>query len=343
VVITFVTVSPNKPVGGVTSIYQFANAMRRRGHDVHLVHRRWRGDRIEGPDKVTWCPLEEGIRHHFPLPFDPTKLPDADFVFFFDERIPPRCGLRLMFVQGLRVREKHQARMRSPCPKICVARWLVEVGREAGVPEEQLVYVPYGLDHQKYRVLTPIKDRPPRVAMLYHLHPVKGAEYGLEALARVKERNPGLEAVAFGTMDPAHLIPPWMRFLKSPPQSVLVGEIYNGSRVFVSPSIHEGFGFTAVEAMACGCALVTAANGGSDDYAHEGETALVVEPRDPGALADRIERLLVDDAERVRLATQGNEYVKRFDWDETSRVIESFLEKYAADPERYTRPALEVQ
>jgi glycosyltransferase involved in cell wall biosynthesis len=93
-----------------------------------------------------------------------------------------------------------------------------------------------------------------------------------------------------------------------------------------------------VEAMACGCALVTTDNGGSRDYAVDGETALVVPPGDPIALAVAAERLIRDGAIRTRLAASGSELVRsRFDWDNTAAVLEPRLEAYLADPGRYQK------
>ena len=56
-------------------------------------------------------------------------------------------------------------------------------------------------------------------------------------------------------------------------------------------------------------------------------------------MADHIESLLVDDDARMRLARSGREYVRRFDWDESARVLEQFLERYLADPAAYQQPA----
>jgi L-malate glycosyltransferase len=127
-----------------------------------------------------------------------------------------------------------------------------------------------------------------------------------------------------------------VRFWRAPDHAALADRIYNDSRVFLQPSYHEGFGYTAVEAMACGCALVTTDNGGSRDYAMDGETALVVPPGDPAALAGAAERLLRDDAQRARLADAGSALTRRrFDWDDTAALLERHLEAYVADPARY--------
>jgi len=82
-------------------------------------------------------------------------------------------------------------------------------------------------------------------------------------------------------------------------------DFYNSLSVFVLPSRYEGWGLPAAEAMACGAAVVCADNGGSRDFAIDGETALIVPPHQPQALADAICRLLDDDNLRKRLADAG--------------------------------------
>jgi glycosyltransferase involved in cell wall biosynthesis len=232
----------------------------------------------------------------------------------------------------------------APYPKICIARWLVQAAAGMGVPPEQLVYVPYGIKHGKYRITTPIDDRPLQVSMLYHNHFAKAPLVGLEALAEVQRRMPGVRAIAFGTEDPVTAIPPGVEFVKSPPQDVLVHDIYNHSRVFLCSSTIEGFGFCSVEAMACGAALVTTDNKGSDDFAVHDDTALVAPPDDPTALADHVETLLRDDDRRIAIATRGTAHARQFDWDVSAHRLETFFEQYAADPDHYrraTRPTVE--
>ena len=72
----------------------------------------------------------------------------------------------------------------------------------------------------------------------------------------------------------------------------------------------------AMEAMACGAALLTYDNGGCRDYARDGETALVARRRDVDDLAVRLARLVGDGELRRRLAGAGRELITRsFDWD----------------------------
>lgn len=343
--ITILAPSTKHPVGGVTALYEFANALRRRAHDVCLVHVDfigWPGNRldldaaIDHVDDVTWFRFEDGIEHRVRV-HDESELPDAEFVNYHSAAIPAGAGLPFLFLQGYRVLpadlERHG--FTAPCPKVCIAGWLMRIAEELGSPREQLVYIPYGLDHGKYRVVVSPDSRPPQVAMCFGSHYTKGGHAGLAALELVRSELPDLTAKVFGTVVPGRPLPDWVDFHHRPSQQVIVEEIYNGSRVFLNPSVTEGFGLPSVEAMACGCALVTAANGGSEDFAEDGETAAVADSNSPEELAEPLERLLRDDAVRLRLATAGRKLVGRFDWDESARRLEEFLTVYAADPGRY--------
>ena len=320
-------------------------------------------DQIRSLDDVGWISFEDGIEHAFPgagltpdgqpapiprkitmtgggrrLAWLAAQLPAADFIAAYDHQLPLSHGLPFVFIQGYRPEASalEEFAFRSPCPKVCVSRWLIEVGRQTGVPAEELIYVPNGLNHRKYRLVAPIEARSPLVSIAYHDHPQKGPAESLEVLAEVKRRVPGMEAIVFSQIPPVHDTAPWMTVVTDPPQEYIVDEIYNRSRVFLCTSRYEGFGFPSVEAMACGAALVTTANGGSADYAIDGDTALVCKPGDVAGLADSVERLLRDDELRIRLARQGMDYVRQnVDWDASAAKLEAFLAAYAADPGRY--------
>jgi L-malate glycosyltransferase len=343
--ITILVPSAKYPRGGTTALYEFANALRRRGHEICLVHVDFIGtwsDRavvIDSPidrvEDVTWCRFEEGIDHRIGVGAE-SDLPPADVINYYSPTLPEDAGKPFVFLQGNRVlpRRVEEWVFATPCPKVCVASWLVRVARQRGVRDKRLALVHCGLDHDKYRILVPAHDRPPSVAMCYGTDHKRGAA-GFEALEMVKARFPRLQAVVFGTSDPIQRIPEWMTFHRAPPQRVIVEEIYNRSRVFLNPSMIEGFGLTSIEAMACGCALVTVPNLGSEDFAIDGVTAAVSEGRGPAKLAARVCELFDDDDERLRLSAGGARFVRRFDWDESARRLETFLSAYAAHPGAY--------
>ena len=334
--------SPDR-TGGVTVLYELANACARRGHQVHFVHGPLTPYRVRVLDELPPFRFDERVEHHLVDRLDDTGLPSGDVVF--GGTAPRRLGLPVDLVQGFRMLREDVERdlYRSPFPKVCVASWLVDVGIRHGAPPGQLWYVPLGIDHRTFSVHTPQDRRDYDVAMLFHPHREKGFAVGLEALVDLRRRMSQLRAIVFGIDPPAFPLADWVRFLRAPDHATLAREVYNRSRIFLQPSYHEGFGYTAVEGMACGCALVTTDNGGSHDYAVDGQTALVVAPGDAPALAAAAERLLRDHAERARLAEAGAELVRRrFDWDNTAALLEPRLEAYVADPARYQQPPVDA-
>jgi glycosyltransferase involved in cell wall biosynthesis len=338
---SFVAPSTRHPSGGVAVIYEMATAMATRGHDVHLYHLNFFDGTVSTMDELRWFSFPAALTHHL-TPADARDLPsmfagDVIFGFPFDRRMPPESALPVVLVQGWKMLadeiERHA--YEAPCPKICVAGWLVEVGRHLGVPANELIHVPIGIHHDTYRVTRPIARRPLRLSFCYSSHPQKGAELALEVIHEIKRAVPGVEVVAFGAQSPEHALPSWITFVRQPSPGQLVDEIYNASRVFLCTSWVEGFGLANIEAMACGAALVTTNNGGSRDYAFHGETALVGPYGDVAALSEDVIGLLEADDRRVAVATAGQAYVRRFDWARTGELLEEFLERYVANPAAY--------
>jgi glycosyltransferase involved in cell wall biosynthesis len=83
----------------------------------------------------------------------------------------------------------------------------------------------------------------------------------------------------------------------------LLPAFYSGATVSVSPSPLEGFGFPAIESMACGTPVIVANSGGLPEVA--GEAAIRVPPKDPHALAAEIERISGDPGLVADLSNRG--------------------------------------
>jgi glycosyltransferase involved in cell wall biosynthesis len=337
----FVAPSTRHPSGGVAVIYEVAAALATRAHDVHLYHVNFFDGTVESVDELQWFPFPDGITHHFTPagPRDLPAIPDGDvfFGFSFDRDMAPQSGLPVVLIQGWQMLgdEIECHAYEAPCPKVCVAGWLVDVGRGLGVPANEFVHVPIGIHHDTYRVTRQIARRPLRISFCYSSHPQKGAQLALDVIGQVRRAVPGIEVVAFGAQPPEHDLPPWVTYVTRPSPRRLVDEIYNASRVFLCTSWVEGFGLANVEAMACGAALVTTSNGGSRDYALHGETALVGAYGDVAALSEHVITLLERDDQRMAIASAGRDFVRRFDWDRTAELLEAFLESYVANPAAY--------
>lgn len=94
-------------------------------------------------------------------------------------------------------------------------------------------------------------------------------------------------------------------------------DLYRGAELFAFPSLHEGFGLPALEALACGTPVV-ASNGSAMPEVLDG-AALLVDPRDVGALAQAMVRVLTDADLAADLRARGPERARLFSWERTAR------------------------
>jgi glycosyltransferase involved in cell wall biosynthesis len=97
--------------------------------------------------------------------------------------------------------------------------------------------------------------------------------------------------------------------------------LYNSAQVVVSPSLYEGFGLPAAEAMACGTAVIATTAGAFPEFIEDGRTGVLVPPGDACALADAIKALLADPDRCARMGAAASEHIRtNFTWERTARM-----------------------
>ncbi|MEP6546182.1 MAG: glycosyltransferase family 1 protein [Gammaproteobacteria bacterium] len=106
--------------------------------------------------------------------------------------------------------------------------------------------------------------------------------------------------------------------------------VYSAAELFAFPSLYEGFGIPLIEAMACGCAIVTA-NTCAPPEVIDGAGCLV-DPLDVDDIAAGMKRMLLDTHLRAGMIAKGLERAKDFSWDKCARqLLAVFDELGAAD------------
>jgi glycosyltransferase involved in cell wall biosynthesis len=92
-----------------------------------------------------------------------------------------------------------------------------------------------------------------------------------------------------------------------------VPALLGGALAFVYPSLYEGFGMPALEAMACGTPVLTSNSSSLPEVT--GEAALLVNPQDTAAMASALARLATDDGLRAELRERGLRRAASFTWE----------------------------
>jgi len=170
----------------------------------------------------------------------------------------------------------------------------------------------------------------PLVGMVGRLTWKKGYEFAIEAARLLRESLPSLrlDIVGDGPLRPAlteHVeragLQQTIRFLG---QRRDVAQLLRGFDCFMLSSVIEGMPNALLEAMALGRPVVTTSAGGSGEVVVDGESGLVVPPRDPRALASAVERVLTDRGLAERLGEAATHRVReKFSLEAMLRSIEA--------------------
>lgn len=204
--------------------------------------------------------------------------------------------------------------------------------REVAPPAGDVRVVHHGVDHERFRtgvdrasdlaLLAPHGITPPYVAFAGTLEPRKDVPTLVGAFARLAPSHPDLRLVLAGgdgwgvraVRDAVAASGVATRVLRP---GYLVNDaipaFFRCAEVVAYPSLVEGFGLPALEALACGAPLVTTTGSAIEEVV--GDAALLVEPGDAAGLAGRLARVLDDPDEACRLREAGPVHAEKFTWE----------------------------
>ncbi len=117
------------------------------------------------------------------------------------------------------------------------------------------------------------------------------------------------------------------------PEEELVA-LYNAADAFVYPSLYEGYGLPPLEAMACGCPVITGNTSSLPEVV--GDAGIMIDPTSEEALAQAIAHIVSSPDERVEMVNRGLQRVAQFSAERAARVTMDVYERVAAM--RHHRP-----
>jgi glycosyltransferase involved in cell wall biosynthesis len=204
----------------------------------------------------------------------------------------------------------------------------------AGAPDERIRIVTNGADLRRFHPAAGAPERPWGERMVFacrQLFPRKGIRFLIEAAAILKRRFPDLRVVLAGDGFERPALERLARERGLADDCIFLGWVpnadlpryYQAAAVSVIPSLEEGFGIPAAEAMGCGIPVVASDAGGLPEVVEDGVTGFVVPKGNVDALVDAIGRLLSDEEMRARMGRAARERaVRLFDWDVTARAFD---------------------
>jgi glycosyltransferase involved in cell wall biosynthesis len=335
---------PSRPVGGAKIMFEYANRLAIKGHDVHILFsvkrpfkksrtpiwlryllQRWR-------KKNSWFVFHPTVKLKLVREVTDKFVPDADATIatwwqmaYALSDLSSTKGKKINLIQDYETwtgqEDKVNESYKLPLIHIVIAQYLAKLVSQ--ISGRAPIHIPNAIDTTKFCVTNPIEKRNAKsIIMMYSEEPRKGTQFGLDALYLIKDKIPDLKVTLFSVYPRPIQIPDWIAFSQKPNN---LNQLYNENSIFFSPSIGEGWALPPAEAMCCGCAIVCTDIGGHQDYAVHEETALLVDPKNSESMAQAITRLIEDDTIRHKIARQAVELMKTFTWEESVQKFESVI------------------
>lgn len=212
-----------------------------------------------------------------------------------------------------------------------------DIVSEFGVSPERIHPIPLGVDQVTFR---PSADTPRAAQRIITTAssdtPLKGLHILLDAFAQILKTNSEAELVVIGKLRNGQArkrlkaldLESRVTFKSDLTREELANE-FRSATVAVTPSLYEGFGLPAAEAMSCGTPVIVTDGGALPEVA--GEAGLIVPKGDPAALAQAITGLLDHpDAQKRMGAACLKRAQARFNWDAIAPFYLSFFEEAIA-------------
>ena len=238
-----------------------------------------------------------------------------------------------------RVVVKHLARRQDEVIAVS-ANTAHDVERFFGIPTQRQHVIHNGIDHERFHPGNREQAKS-EAASRWNLdapfflfvsrleHPAKNHLRLIEAFNRFKSETQSNWLLALGGSDwhgagvirSAAARSPFakdIRFLGFVDDAALP-QLYRAAETMVYPSLFEGFGLPPVEAMACGCPVLSSARGALSEVL--GNAADVIEPEDINSLTAGLSRVASSESHREHLRQAGLRNARRFDWDTAAEQV----------------------
>lgn len=203
--------------------------------------------------------------------------------------------------------------------------------RKRNIPNKKISVIYYGIDHdifyprkEKSNTITDFSLDKPYILYVGSEQPRKNIKVLIESFHIIKKisENKNLKLVIVGKQGiyRENTVKQIIKlgllkeviFLDYLPQNKLP-ELYSFSKVFVFPSLYEGFGFPPLEAMCCGTPVITSNASSIPEVV--GDAGILLDPSDVYGFAEAIKTVLENEEQRQKIIEKGLNRAKIFNWE----------------------------
>ncbi len=220
-----------------------------------------------------------------------------------------------------------------------------DISRDFAIPRQRFRVIPNGIDTRCFHPLPGVERQKNRIMATNSADmPLKGLSYLLRAVAAISRSKP-VQLVVVGRPKRNGDVESLIRQLGIGRQVTFTGRIdtaelvkqYARATVAVVPSVYEGFGLPAGEAMACAVPVISTTGGALPEVV--GEAGLLVPPADPQSLHRAISELLDHPDRATTLGEAGYHRVRRlFTWERAARMTLQTYREGIVDHARFRTP-----
>jgi glycosyltransferase involved in cell wall biosynthesis len=318
----------SKLTGGFAEPYTFGRRaykyLREHGHNYDLVHDNQSLSHGMLQIQAMGLPLVTTVHH--PITSDLRIALNAAHSWY--ERLLIRRWHSFLNMQKKVVKQLHNVVTVSDCSR-------QDIATDFGLQPAGISLVYNGIDTEEFRPMPEIQRRPMRLMATASADaPLKGLRYLLRAYARLLESYPELELLLVSKPQPGGKTEQLVKSLGIADKVQFVNGIsteqmvryYAEASIAVVPSVYEGFGLPAGEAMACGVPVVSTNGGALPEVV--GDAGVLVPTKNVDALVSAVAELLDDPQRQLELGAKGRQRIlDQFCWHVCARQMSAYYEQ----------------
>jgi glycosyltransferase involved in cell wall biosynthesis len=323
--------------GGCRAVMEFANGLLSLGHTVRIFYKE--GQPVSLTKRIyrslkygrstNWLDSFRGSIEKYGERLDSSSFSPGEIVVSFCSQTTldawrlPETVKKVFHCHGAEYEnwDRFMAAVSLPVSKIAISNHVKRV-IEKYSDAKGLEVIPNGIHHSEYYADDSVERKGVGGCVRYSHS--KDSVTTIKVFSELRKQLSGIPLYSFGDGKNEKQL----KLVYTHNPTVEQGRrIYNSCKVWFLSSLQEGFGLPILEAMACGCVVVSTLCGGPADLIQDGHNGFLVEVGNYGGVVYKIKQILEDNEMQMQMAKNAINSAKEYSWDKSSKELERALKK----------------